>query len=294
MELSIAIIGVPGAWSSEHLKHALESVESATVTAEIIPVESLVFSVQDNLAYYQSKALTEFDAVVIKKLGAYRPKILDWLDVLSNMEDKGLPFFSSPKKLRRMISRVGCTLGLSAHEVTMPNTFITESVSEAIEWIEEKKTVVFKPNFSTKAKGMEVIDFTDVSDEWLTNLKKQFGVLYLQEKMELPGKDLGVVFLGEEYLGTYARVGSKESWNTTTRDGGYYESHEPNEEILALARKARAVFDLDFCCVDVAETPSGYVVFEVSAFGGFSGLYKGAGIDTAAQLSEQIIQRLKQ
>ncbi len=288
--LDIAIIGVPGAWSSEHLKQSLE--QHPNVLATVISVDALEYRVAENEVYYQQRALSSYSAVVIKKLGAYEPKILDWLDVLSNIAPK-VPFYSHPAKLRKMISRVGCTLGLAASQVAMPKTCITEDVKEAQAWIAEQQTVVFKPNFSTKARGMEVLKKDEVSTAHLEALKKQFGVLYLQEKMELPGKDLGVVFLGKKYLGTYARVAAKDSWNTTTKDGGHYGAFEPSEAVLALAQKARDAFNLDFCCVDVAETPKGHIVFEVSAFGGFSGLLKGAGIDTAAALSQQIITDLR-
>ena len=33
---------------------------------------------------------------------------------------------------------------------------------------------------------------------------------YLQKVVQHPGYDLGVCFMGEEYIGTYARVGNKD------------------------------------------------------------------------------------
>lgn len=287
-KLNIAIIGIKGAWSSEILKTELENNGA---TAQIVQIADMAFDVQQNKVFVEGLDLEQFDAVIIKKLGEYAPKIIDWLSILSNLEDKGLRFFSSPKKLIKMISRIGCTNGLAAHQIPMPPTCITQNTQEALSFIKAHNGAIFKPNFSTKARGMEILKpSTEISH--LEQLLNKYGTLYLQELMQLPGKDFGVVFMANEYIGTYARVGNKDSWNTTTQDGGHYESFEPNETILNIARKAQQVFNLDFCCVDIAETPSGPIVFEISAFGGFSGMYKGAGINSAALLSKYVLQNL--
>lgn len=284
----IGVIGIPGAWSSEMIKTAFEKKYADEVAVDVFLVEDLVFDVQQNKVFFNEKDIETYDCIIIKKLGAYAPRILDWLDVLSNIEDKGLRFFSSPKKLRKMISRIGCTAGLAEINAPMPKTIITENIASALTWIKQSNGAVFKPNFSTKARGMEVLLPSVVTSGKLEQLKQEYGMLYLQELVELPGKDFGVVFSGEKYLGTYARVGSKDSWNTTTTDGGHYESYTPSPEILTIAQKARDFFNLDFCCVDIAETPNGPIVFEVSAFGGFKGMYKGVGINSAEVLVEYI------
>lgn len=292
--IEVAVIGIPGAWSSEILKTSFEeqSTDLIKVEVDIFKVGDMVFDVNANKVFVNGKNLESYSAVVIKKLGEYSPKIIDWLDVLCNIEAKGVPFFSSPHKLKKMISRIGCTRLLAENQVKMPPTLLTENCYEALAWIEERAGAVFKPNFSTKARGMEVLRKGDVTIDKLDHLKDQYGLLYLQELVDLPGEDYGVVFLADEYVGTYARVGSKDSWNTTTQDGGHYEGFEPSEEILALAKKAQKVFDLDFCCVDIAKTNLGPIVFEVSAFGGFKGMYKGVGINSAEMLSQYVMRKI--
>ena len=294
----IGVIGIPGAWSSELLRTSFKKLEQKrqfekySFEVDIFSISELVYDVNHDVVSYKSKSLKEYDAIIIKKLGEYAPRILDWLDMLSNIEKQGVPFFSSPQKLRRMISRIGCTRMLGANAVPMPETIITESSEDALEWIKQKHGAVFKPNFSTKARGMEILNEENCSIEKLDALKNEYSTLYLQELLDLPGQDYGVVFSGGEYIATYARVGSKDSWNTTTRDGGHYASYNPDETILEMAHKAQAIFGLDFCCVDVAESTKGAIVFEVSAFGGFKGLYEGVGINSADLLSEYIMKKI--
>lgn len=285
MNKKIAIIGKPGAWSTEHLskKLAFKNFE-----VSIFDAKEIHFDSELNQTSVSGVSLDSFDAIIIKKLGDYQPEIIDRLNLLQLAESCGVRFYSSPSELLKMISRISCTTALLSHEVPMPNTFIGESAHQALEWLRNKKKVVFKPNFSTKAKGMQVLSSSKVSLEDLTTLKKQFGFLYLQEKLDIGDRDFGLAFIGDKFIGAYARVASKSSWNTTTKDGGHYAACELNDEIISVAQKAKSAFNLDFCSVDIAIVDDKPLVFEVSAFGGFNGLLKGANIDAAELLAQKI------
>lgn len=102
-----------------------------------------------------------------------------------------------------------------------------------------------------------------------------------------------MVFLGGEYLCTYARVGAGDAWNTTINSGGKYQPYKPSPDLVELGYKAQSCFDLSFTTVDIALTDEGPVVFEVSAFGGFSGALKGCGIDAAEKLCGHILTELE-
>jgi ribosomal protein S6--L-glutamate ligase len=101
-----------------------------------------------------------------------------------------------------------------------------------------------------------------------------------------------MVFLGGEYIGTYARVGRAGAWNTTILHGGHYQAYQAGDELIELAGRAQAIFGLDFTTVDVAETAQGPVVFEVSAFGGFHGALKGMGINVAERYVNYMLKEL--
>ncbi len=59
-----------------------------------------------------------------------------------------------------------------------------------------------------------------------------------------------------------------------------------------MAYRSQALFDLDFTCVDIAETDQGPLVFEVSVFGGFRGLVEGCGVDAPALLADYVITKV--
>ena len=117
--------------------------------------------------------------------------------------------------------------------------------------------------------------------------------MYIQRRVDLPGRDLGMVFLAGDYLGCYARVPQDDAWNTTIESGGRYAAHQPTTQEIDLAHRAQALFGMDFTTVDVAETEDGPIVFEVSAFGGFRGAREGIGIDVAELYVDYVIRNLE-
>jgi ribosomal protein S6--L-glutamate ligase len=223
----------------------------------------------------------------------YSPALQDQLDLLAHMESAGLPMFSSPKRLKTMISRLGCTLQLQSHDIPMPATFIGEDAGAAAEWVERKGPCVYKPLYSTKARGMEILKPGDALLESLKRIKVDSEQpLYLQQVLDLKGRDYGLVFLKGAFVGAYARVGDGSSWNTTTVNGGRYQAYDPPTEIIDLAQRAQAAFGLSFTSVDVAIGPDGPIVFEVSAFGGYRGLFEACGIDASELLVDHVLQSL--
>jgi ribosomal protein S6--L-glutamate ligase len=176
----------------------------------------------------------------------------------------------------------------------MPPTVVTEDLDQAVATVGRYGRAVFKPLYSTKARGMEVIgDEAEPRERIRAYQAEGHRVLYIQQMMDLAGQDFGLTFLGGEFVGAYARVGDEGSWNTTTRDGGRYEPYAPAPEILDIAQRAQAAFGLELCSVDVALTPTGPIVFEVSAFGGFRGMLEGGGVDLAPLVADYALGRVR-
>ena len=288
----VGVVGVPGGWSSERLADALERRTGFRLVLDIAEV-SLVLDRGEVL--HRGENLLDLDGLILKKVGTeYSPEHLDRLYILRYARERGLPVFSDPARVAQVLDRMACTIALQLSGAPMPPTVITEDVGAAANAVRRFRKAVFKPLFSTKARGMMVIEDGADARARVEEFKQAGNtVMYVQKMQELPGQDLGVTFLGGEYLGTYARVAGEGAWNTTHRAGGRYESYEPSAEIVDIARRAQAPFGLDFTCVDVAETDSGPVVWEVSAFGGFHGLLDGCGIDVAERYADYVLEKIR-
>lgn len=290
----IGVIGIPGKWSTETLA---DTVEERTGQRLVIDMAEVELDLTEGRLLFQGQDLCALDGLIVKKISAvYSPDTLDRLEMLRVAEAAGVRVFSRAETMLRMIDRLSCTVTLRNGGIPMPETRVTEDVDAALAAVDEMGSAVFKPLFSTKARGMVVIEggrsAADIRHD-IEAFKADNPVMYIQKKLALPGRDLGMVFLGGKYLGTYARVSQTDAWNTTIHSGGRYEAYEPPEETIALAARAEALFGMDFTTVDVAESEDGPIVFEVSAFGGFRGAKEGIGIDAAALYVEHVLRQLE-
>lgn len=291
----IGVIGIPGKWSTEVLADALEA---RTGFRLVMDMADLSARLADHSLWHGDQNLCDLDGLVVKKASeVYSPNSLDRLELLRLAEGQGVRVFSRADVIIRMLDRLACTMTLRNGGIPMPETVVTENVAAAEDAVNRFGAAVFKPMFSTKARGMEIIDSADGQDAVRTAIlafKQDNPMMYIQQKLDLPGRDYGMIFCGGRYLGTYARVGDSDAWNTTIHSGGKYAPHEPDAATIAMATKAQALFGMDFTTVDVADTDNGPIVFEVSAFGGFKGAKEGLGIDAAALYADHILTELGQ
>lgn len=289
MTEKIGVIGTRGKWSTEALADALEA---RTGYRQVIDMARVTLDLGTRALVCDGMDLCALDGLVVKKIAeTYSPDALDRLEMLRVAEAMGVKVFSPATAILRLMDRLACTVTLANAEVPMPPTTITEDVTAARVALDRYGSAVFKPLFSTKARGMVLLD-ADAPDAeaQIAAFKAANPVMYLQKKADLSGHDLGMVFLGGAYLCTYARVNQTGSWNTTIHSGGKYAPFEPDAALIELGRRAQAPFGLTFTTVDIALTPDGPIVFEVSAFGGYRGALEGCGIDAAALVAEHVHQ----
>ncbi len=292
-KLKIGVVGLPGKWSTETLADA---IETKTGFRLVIDMDYVSLDLETHSLNYQKHNLCELDAIIIKKISNhYSPNSLDRLELLRIAENSGVKIFSNPEKILRLINRLSCTITLRNAGIPMPKTTITEDISTAIKTVELYGEAIFKPLYSTKARGMCVISKKEGKvkvRKAIETFKTDNKIMYIQQKVALGGRDMGLMFLEGQYLGAYARVGKKDEWNTTINSGGSYAAADPSSDIIALATKAQNLFGMSYTTVDVAETENEAIIFEVSAFGGFRGGKEGLNLDVAALYVEHVLTAL--
>jgi len=291
--VKIGVIGLPGKWSTETLADA---IEEKTGFRLIIDMADVSLDLSSGRLMYKDTNLSELDGLIIKKISSqYSPHTIDRLELLRVAEAAGVKIFSSPTQILRLIDRLSCTVSLKNGDIPMPPTIITENIETALKTVEDFGEAVFKPLYSTKARGMVLLSKKSKNlRAEITKFMNENPVMYIQKKLNFSGKDLGLAFLNGEYLGAYARVANKDAWNTTIHSGGRYEAAQPSQEIIDMAHKAQGLFNLDFTTVDVAESDMGAVVFEVSAFGGFRGVHEAVGVNAAERYRDYVLEQIEQ
>ncbi len=292
-EYKIGVIGLPGKWSTETLADA---VAEHTGYRMIIDMSNVSLQLDAGKLVHKDMDLTEFDALIVKKItGKYSPNTIDRLDLLKVAESKGVKVFSRPGSIQQLINRLSCTVTMSNAGIPMPATLITENVEQAIKTVQQYGSAVLKPLFSTKAQGMQLIH-ADMDEKTLRRIlidfQSQNPTLYIQQKIEFGGSDLGLMFLDNQYLGAYARVGQQDAWNTTIHSGGHYAPAQPSDDVIDIAYRAQKLFNMDYTTVDIAITEHGAMVFEVSAFGGFKGAHEAMNMNIAELYVQHVVKRL--
>jgi len=288
----VAVVGVPGGWSSERLADA---IADDTGFRCVIDMKTAAMDLHTGQVHAGDVCLNELDGIIIKKISpSYSPNCLDRMEILRFLYEQGVAIFSKPQSILGLIDRLNCTVKLRLGHIPMPPTVITEDGEEALRAVERFGKAVFKPLYSSKARGMMLIEAGVGARDAVHEFKDAGNpLMYIQKFLPRVDRDLGVVFLGGKYLATYAREKTDDAWNTTTRSGGRYVSYDPDREIISLAERAQYLFDMAFTCVDVVEVDGGPFVYEVSAFGGFRGLKEANHLDAAAAYAGYVLDQLK-
>ena len=206
-EPRIGIVGIPGKWSTETLADAAEKRTGFRLVIDMGRVE---LDLENQRLLFEDNDLCQLDALIVKKISAeYSPNTLDRLELLRVAEAAGVRVFSRAERILRLIDRLSCTVTLRNAGIPMPDTRVTEDLGAATQAVRDFGSAVFKPLYSTKARGMTVIHAQQSRSEieaQILAFRAEHPMMYIQRKVELPGRDLGMVFLGGEYLGSYARV----------------------------------------------------------------------------------------
>ncbi len=155
-EYKIGVIGIAGKWSTEALADA---VKDRTGYRLVIDMGEVNLDLEDRRLLFRDQDLCRLDALIVKKIsGRYNPNTLDRLELLRVAEQAGVRVFSHAEKILRLIDRLSCTVTLRNAGIPMPATRITEDVAVAVRAVRDYGSAVFKPLYSTKARGMCVID----------------------------------------------------------------------------------------------------------------------------------------
>jgi tetrahydromethanopterin:alpha-L-glutamate ligase len=155
----------------------------------------------------------------------------------------------------------------------------------------ELENVVAKPIFGSQGKGIVKLESTQPDmKQKLATLLKERGVLYLQQFVPNPGRDIRVFVVGEEALGAIYRISQTGSFISNLSQGGTPLMCELTEEMRALAVNAAKAVGADFAGVDLIEGDEGLFVLEVNATPSGKGIKVACGIDVTGRIIERMFE----
>jgi tetrahydromethanopterin:alpha-L-glutamate ligase len=285
--MRVAVSGIPGAWSSERMCEALQDRG----------IDSFVFSLGDCMHDLSTGQVTlgdldlgELDGIVIKKLAPQDSAVARLrLHMLRSLESQGVRIFSRPDVIERAMDRYGMNRELAAAGLPLPYTIAFETPEGLRDAVETLGDAIVKPIYTSKGRGMFRVHSGDPIPEW----DPENGRWLAQRFVDAPGRDIGACVLGGKYVGAFYRVAPEGNWMTTTFSGGHYEHCDLDTEGREIAVKAANLFGLDYTVVDLVKNQKSYELYEVSAFGGFRGLWTANQMDVAALYAKYIGGEIK-
>jgi tetrahydromethanopterin:alpha-L-glutamate ligase len=293
--VKIAVVGQPGAWSTERLANALRA---AGAEAGVVDLATCSLRLPDRRLFHRGEPLEGLDGAVVKKLGdtADGWSVQERIGMLRQLEASGVPVLSTADHLHVAVNRYRMTCELVRAGLPVPPTTVTEDVDEAVAAVARFGTAVLKPLFTSKGRGMRRLEPTrDLRGQLESHRADGLGPFYLQRFVKHPGRDLGVAVLDGRCIGAYWRIAADDHWMTTILSGGRYEKADLEPDTEAIAVRAARHFGLVFTGVDLIEDSDGrFNVLEVSAFGGFRGLLNGCGVDAAPMLADVVLRRFRE
>lgn len=236
----------------------------------------------------------ELDAILVRDVGiSFSLETISFKFDLLRQFENFIPVMNRPAAIQNAANKFFSFYLFKRAHLPIPRTTITAELDVALRAIEEFESVLVKPIFGSQGKGILKLESSqpDVKLK-LTELLTERGVLYLQEFVPNPGRDIRVFVVGEEALGAIYRVSLSGSFVSNLSQGGTPVKCDLTEEMEELAIRTIKAVDADFAGVDLLEGEEGLLVLEVNGTPSGKGINQACGIDVTERIVDLLFERV--
>jgi tetrahydromethanopterin:alpha-L-glutamate ligase len=249
--------------------------------------------------------LSELDAIIIRDMGPGKNDAHVFrFDVLRELEESGVLMINSPAAIQNAANKFHTSCLISKAGIPTPKTIVTQETRSAMKLIESLKDVIIKPIFGYKGIGIKRIksnkvinpdgtpDKTEVYD-LITHYIEENGILYIQEFIENPGRDIRAFIVNDSVVGAIYRKAPDGGWLNNLSQGGTSEECKLTTEQENICLNAARAVGAVFAGVDLIEGKNGCFVLEVNATPSGAGIYNSLNINVAEHILNTIENRLQ-
>jgi ribosomal protein S6--L-glutamate ligase len=281
----VGVAGIPDAWSTERLA---ASLRDEGIDSFVLSLADVVHDLGTGAVRHGERDLRAVDGIAVKKLGSQADATTRLrLHALRELEGAGVRVFSPVDVIDRAMDRYRMTMMLVEAGIPVPETRAVASETGLRAAVAELGDCVVKPIYTSKGRGM--VRVTDGNLDGCDLGQETGGHEWLVQRfVDAPGRDIGATVVGGRFVGAFYRVAAEGDWMTTTARGGRYAPCELSAVGIELAERAAQSCGLDYTVVDLVEQGDGFLAYEVSAFGGFRGLFEASGIDASQAYARHI------
>jgi len=178
--------------------------------------------------------------------------------------------------------KVKNSLALERAGVPTPTTEVAFTTDSALETIERfGYPCVIKPVVGSWGRLMAKVESRSAAEAILEHKATlghyQHKVIYVQEFVEKPGRDIRVVAVDGEPIAAMTR--SSEHWLTNAAKGAEVEAFDPDDRVRELVATASDAVGGGLLGVDLMEAGDGYTVHEVNHTVEFKALNDAVDVD---------------
>jgi tetrahydromethanopterin:alpha-L-glutamate ligase len=236
----------------------------------------------------------ELDAIIVRDVGISfaLEQISFKFDLLRQFEIANIRVMNSSMAIQNAANKFFSFYLFKQAQLPIPHTVITSDLGVALKSTRELGKVVAKPIFGSQGKGMAKLESSQPNlKSKLAALLKERGLLYLQQFVPNPGRDIRVFVVGEEALGAIYRISQTGSFISNLSQGGTPLMCELTDVMQALAVNAAKAVGADFAGVDLIEGDERLFVLEVNATPSGKGIKVACGIDVTERIIGRMFER---
>lgn len=201
----------------------------------------------------------------------------------------GIPVVNQPEVIEACGDKWATSAALERLGVPQPKTALATDTEEALKLIEEwGYPVVMKPVIGSWGRLLAKITDREGAEAILEHKEVlggfQHQLLYLQEYVKKPGRDIRAFVVGETCIGAIYR--SSEHWITNTARGGKASNCPVTPEMADIAVRAAKAVGGGVVAIDLFESERGLLVNEVNHTMEFKNSVSTTGVDIPAKILE--------
>lgn len=205
----------------------------------------------------------------------------------------GVPTVNAPDVIELAGDKALTSLRLAERGIPTPRVRLALSPDAALRAVEEVGyPAVLKPVVGSWGRLMAKVDNREQATQILEHktalASPVHSIIYVQEFVPKPDRDLRVLVIGEEAVAAMYR--RSEEWRTNAARGATVESARLTSELTELSLRAASAVGGGVLAVDLMEAPTGLVVHEVNPTPEFKALAGATGVDVAGRIVDYSVQ----
>ncbi|MDD5616576.1 MAG: tetrahydromethanopterin:alpha-L-glutamate ligase [Candidatus Methanoperedens sp.] len=232
--------------------------------------------------------LSVLDAIIVRDLGpAEQNGAALRFDILCQLKDSGVAVINPPEAIARAANKYVSSCLFQKNDIPTPQTVVTGDIDAALEALSSFGRAVVKPVFGYKGIGVECMKSNPRGEAKLRMLLEKNGMIYIQEFIRNPGRDIRVFVVDGEVKGSIYRIAPAGSWINNLSQGGRAEICALTREQEKIALKAVEIIGTVYAGVDIIEGERDYVL-EINGTPSGKGIFEACGVDVTEGIVEYV------